>query len=364
MSPQATLFAFILVVCGLSPLTDAQDAIHCENLEYTGPIREVIKLKPTKLAQATDEAADKAQEVATTIAAAGLDSIPIVGGALSSLFDKLVETFSGDLEPEDVYNSLQIEIAQLRKYMDQGIEDVKIDYVKKAFGTNRGGILSYAQHCQDTYKDDAEEMAPCLENLRAMLSQQYHFFLPEGETPNAYEQTLPLFRTYGQLYVDTLLDQIAVAKTKGKERLAVKHAEALIAKVKEFTEHANKAFELILKHHVTPHIMPTKDNPQCSRLPQNTNIEMCVCTLSIGPGTFDEIDVKGGPKDKTKNWCVGITYNARDSCKTTFKAFFKKHLTEHGTAIATYWTKQLGDTVDKWGKTAEALQPMVAKHKR
>ncbi|KAJ7388818.1 hypothetical protein OS493_035375 [Desmophyllum pertusum] len=318
MSPQATLFAFILVVCGLSPLIDAsEDNIHCENLEYTGPIKEVIELKPTELAEAADAAADIAQGLATDLVSAGLEGIPFVGAALGSLFGQLVDAYGGGgLEIEDVYNSLQIEIAQLRKYMDQGIEDVKIDYVKKAFGTNRGGILSYAQHCQDTYKDDAEEMAPCLENLRAMLSQQYHFFLPEGDSPSAYEQTLPLFRMYGQLYVDTLLDQITAAKTKGKERQAVKHAEALIAKVKEFEKHAELALKVIVSHHAIPNIMPTKDNPKCFRLPQNTNIEMCVCTLSIGP------------------------------------------------AIANYWNKQLGETVAKWKKTAEALQPMVAKHKR
>ncbi|KAJ7388814.1 hypothetical protein OS493_035371 [Desmophyllum pertusum] len=267
MSPQATLFAFILVVCGLSPLTDAQDAIHCENLEYTGPIREN-------------------QRMFTTV--------------------------------------LQIEIAQLRKYMDQSIEDIKVDYVRKAFwNKQRWNPELRATLRRNLRRRRGRNGAFAWRIYALCLSQQYHFFLPEGETPSAYEQTLPLFRMYGQLYVDTLLDQIAVAKTKGKESLAVKQAEALIAKVKEFTEHAKMAFNLIVRHHLTPHIMPTKDNPDCEVLP-GTNVKMCVCTLSIGPGKFDEIDVKGGPKDKTKNWCVGITYNARDSCKTTVSCVCEK----------------------------------------
>ena len=363
MSPQAMLCVFILVVCGLIPLIDA-NAIHCQNLEYTGPIKEVIEMKPTKLAEATDAAAAAAEGFAMDMVSAGIGGIPFVGIMLSSMFDQIVASFgSGGLQIEDVFNSLKLEIYQLKEYMDQNIEEVKIDYIRKAFGTtSRGGMLGYAKHCTDSYKTRANEMAVCLENLRAMLSQQYHFFMPEGETPSAYEQTLPLFRMYGQLYVDTLLDQIAVEKKRGYEDLAERHAEALIATVKEFKEHSEKALKIIVMNHLEPHIMPPKNNPSCA--PLSDGVRMCVCTIAIGPSKFNAVDKNGIPTDKTKNFCVGVIYTSRDPCKTTIRAYANDYAREHGTAIVTYWRKQVGQIVSKWTKTAEALQPMVDKHKR
>ena len=99
-------------------------------------------------------------------------------------------------------------------------------------------MLGYAQHCKDTYKDDVDDMSACLENLRAMIAEQYHFFLPEDDKASSCEQTLPLFRMYGQLFVDTILDQIHVAKKRGRNSLAAAHAQALITKVAEFKAHA------------------------------------------------------------------------------------------------------------------------------
>lgn len=125
-------------------------------------------------------------------------------------------------------------------------------------------MLSYVQHCRNTYKDDADDMKPCLENVRSMLVSQYHFFLPEDENASSYEQTLPLFRMYGQLYVDTLLDQIHVAKERGKDNQAVAHARALIAKVEEFENHAVDSVKKILIYQCQPHVMPEEGNPDCA----------------------------------------------------------------------------------------------------
>ncbi|KAJ7388815.1 hypothetical protein OS493_035372 [Desmophyllum pertusum] len=273
MSPQAMLCVFILVVCGLIPLIDA-NAIQCQNLEYTGPIKEVIEMKPTKLAEATDAAAAAAEGFAMDMASAGIGGIPFVGIMLSSMFDQIMASVgSGGLQIEGVFQ--QFEARDLSAQRVHGPE-----------------------HRGDSYKERANEMAVCLENLRAMLSQQYLFFMPEGETPSAYEQTLPLFRTYGQLYVDTLLDQIAVEKKKGHEDLAERHAEALIAKVKEFKEHSEKALKMIVMHHLEPHIMPPKNNPSCA--PLSDGVGMCVCTIAIGPSKFNAVDKNGIPTDKTK----------------------------------------------------------------
>lgn len=167
---------------------------------------------------------------------------------------------------------------------------------------------------------------------------------------------------FGQLYVDTLLDHIHVATKKAKESQAVKHAEALIANVKEFKEHAKIAVKKILEHLFTPHIMPTKDNPSCA--PLSDGVGMCVCTIAIGPNEFDVVDKNGIPTDKTKSFCIGVISSSGEPCKTTMRTYSKEYLQEPAIAVATYWRKQLGETVAKWANIAEILQSMVDKHKR
>ena len=116
------------------------------NLEYTGPIKEVIEMKPTKLAEKISNAAKVIQGFATDMASSAIEEIPVVGSVLSTLFGHIVDAYGGGgLDPEDVYNSLKTEIDQLKKYMDQEIVEAKLDYIKKAFGTSHGGILSYAK---------------------------------------------------------------------------------------------------------------------------------------------------------------------------------------------------------------------------
>lgn len=222
-------------------------------------------------------------------------------------------------------------------------------------------MLGYAHYCKDTYKDYADEMSACLENLRAMMAQQYHFFLPKDDKASSYEQTLPLFRMYGQLFVDTVLDQIHVAKKRGRNSLAVAHARALITKVAEFKAHTLDSVKKIILFHAEPHIMPPKNNPSCA---SSSRLAMCTCTIAIAPSKFDAVDEKGYPTDKTKNFCVGVTYTSTDPCKTTMQDYAKKYSRDLTEAVGTYWRKQLGEIVREWVKTADTLKPMVDNHKR
>ena len=246
--------------------------------------------------------------------------------------------------------------------MDQEIEELKLDQIKKVFGTSRGGMLSYAKHCKDTYKNDPDDMSTCLENLRAMIVEQYHFFLPENDKASSYEQALPLFRMYGQLFVDTVLDQIHVATKRSKISQAAAHAQALITRVAEFKAHYLDSVKRILRLQVASHIMPPQDNPACAPLPQG--FQMCVCTLAIGPSKFKAVDKTGSPTNKTKNFCVGIIYGSGNVCGFTKQQYERKYAPKHAQAVATYWKKQVGEIVAEWQKAANALKPMVEKHKR
>ena len=216
-------------------------------------------MKPTELAEATAAAAAAAEGFATDMVSGGIGGVPYAGMMLSSLFNQWLSVYGkGGLDVVDVYNSLKLEIDQLRNYMDQEIEELKVNQIANAFGTDGGGMLGYAQHCNDTYREDLDDMSACLENLRALMAHQYNFFLPKDVKVSTYEQTLPLFRMYGQLFVNTVLDQIDVATKRGKYSQAVAHAQTLITRVAKFKSHLLDSVNKIILFQATPHIMPPK----------------------------------------------------------------------------------------------------------
>ena len=166
---------------------------------------------------------------------------------------------------------------------------------------------------------------------------------------------------YGQLFVNTVLDQIDVATKRGKYSQAVAHAQTLITRVAKFKSHLLDSVNKIILFQATPHIMPPQKNPSCAG---SSRFAMCVCTIAIGPSHFDVVDKNGWPTDKTKNFCVGVTYTSADPCKTTMKMYGKKYARDYAEAVATYWGRQVGRIVNDWVKTAEKLKEMVDNRKR
>lgn len=366
MARQVIMWILIFTVCGVTPVILAEDKFYCHNLQYAGPIKDVIVMKPTKLAEKTSNAAKIGIGFAKTMISNTLGDIPVVGSILSALFDEIADVYGpgGGLDPEDVYNSLKAEIDKLKEYMDQEILEAKLEDIKNAFGTRNGGILSYAMYCQKTYKNDAEDMAPCLENVNALLTSQYHNFLPpDGKPVSFYESSLPLFRMYGQLYVDTLLEMIGAARKRGKESQAAAKADTLINKVARFKEHYEESVKKIKAHHTAVHIMP-ENNGNCAPLP-HVGVTMCVCSIAIGPNKFDEAEIKKKGKS-SKDWCIGLYYNSNTHPCSRAKRDYKTgsyHITRE-LAIQSYWEKQVGETVMNWVKIANELKPLKENMKR
>lgn len=88
-------------------------------------------MKPTELAEATAEAATAAEGFATDMVSGAIGGVPYVGMSLSSMFNQWLTVYGGGLDLVDVYNSLKLEIDQLKKYMDQEIEELKLDQIEK-----------------------------------------------------------------------------------------------------------------------------------------------------------------------------------------------------------------------------------------
>lgn len=365
MARQVIMWILIFTVCGVTPVILAKDKFYCHNLQYAGPIKDVITMKPTKLAEKTSNAAKIGIGFAKTMISNTIGEIPAVGSILSALFDELADVFGlgGGLDPEDVYNSLKAEIDKLKEYMDQEILEAKLENIKNAFGTRNGGILSYAMYCQKTYKNDAQDMAPCLENVNAMLTSHYHnFLLEDGKPVSVYESSLPLFRMYGQLYVDTLLELIGAARKRGKESQAAAQADTLINKVARFKKYYEKSFNKIEALHTKVRIMP-EDNGGCGYIP-GADLNMCVCSLGIGPNKFDEAEIKKKGKS-LKNWCVGIYFKSNiDPCSWALNAYNRTYAIIRKHAIQSYWKKQVGEAVENWVKMADELKPLKENMKR
>ena len=242
--------AVALLLAALFATTSATDKTGtCLKLSYIGPVGEVINREPTKLALASDNAA-----VAMLASVGSLVSgeVPVVGSFLGFVFDSIMTNFLVDQGNviEKMYESLFSEIQALRQYVDQNIKVINLQYVKDMYGTTEGGIFGIATYCRNTFKGHAEEMDQCLGKLRTTLIQQYHFFMPDENDVELNELTLPLFREYGQMFVETVLEQINVAKQKGKDSIAAAHTQELIKKIEAFKVHSENAVAQILKDQV------------------------------------------------------------------------------------------------------------------
>ena len=105
-----------------------------------------------------------------------------------------------------------------------------------------------------------------------------------------------------------------------------------------------------------------ENNGNCAPIP-NMGVTMCACTIALGPSKFNDADIKKLGKS-IKNFCIGIYYGISDPCTLAKKNYKERYAKKHGTAVVTYWKKQLGDIVVTWVKTAEELKPLKANLKR
>ena len=86
-------------------------------------------MKPTELAEATAKAAAAAEGFAMDMVSGAIGGIPYAGMMLSSMFNQLLAYYGGSLDVVNVYNSLKLEIVQLKRYMDQEIEELRLDQI-------------------------------------------------------------------------------------------------------------------------------------------------------------------------------------------------------------------------------------------
>ena len=59
------------------------------------PVKEVIQIKPTKLAEKTSNAAKQVQGLAIAVASGVIATIPVVGNILGAVFKQLAKAFGG-----------------------------------------------------------------------------------------------------------------------------------------------------------------------------------------------------------------------------------------------------------------------------
>ena len=105
-----------------------------------------------------------------------------------------------------------------------------------------------------------------------------------------------------------------------------------------------------------------ENNGDCAPIPDK-GVDMCVCSIAIGPSKFNDAEIKKAGKS-IKNFCIGVYYSSGNPCELAKKNYIQRYARKHVEAVATYWKKQLGDIVDTWVKTAEELKSLKANLKR
>ena len=100
------------------------------------------------------------------------------------------------------------------------------------FGTREGGIYSASPPTAEIYFQGTRGR----DGPMTVWFSSTTFVITDDDVVELNELTLPLFREYGQLFVETLLEQINVAKQKGKDSIAAAHTKELISKIEAFRE--------------------------------------------------------------------------------------------------------------------------------
>ena len=229
--------------CKYYPPTDCHDGSYkAESL-----LVKVITSGPTKLAKATADNDDKILAASKDIAFGAIGEIK-GGSFVTGLIDGITGLSGGKSDTDklfDLYNQLVDEINNLTKYIDDKMMKASVEWLEAELGTAvpRAGLLGVAMKVKGRTGTD---LMRSLDSLNTLLIVKFNHFVPKSDSVASYERTLPLFRIYGDLYVTTLVSEIAEFKRVRQHYDAAMKVTELQNVVSRFQQHWTKACGNIL----------------------------------------------------------------------------------------------------------------------
>jgi hypothetical protein len=197
------LIGFIWLQSVLAYKTD------CKFTEYSGgPGQVIATFTPTLPGNVSLSGSSTTWNMLSSI----FGGIPVVGGALSSLFGIIGvatdNTIDNMMILEEAINTLIADINKtvydLKEYTDAKFEEY--DYDQKVLALH--GIYYSAGYCASFSIPDNQ--LDCLKNLNLDITELYPTFFPTDPKYETFEQLLPLTRHYIDLQMAVLVDIIAL----------------------------------------------------------------------------------------------------------------------------------------------------------
>ena len=362
------LFLELLFICLAGhALAGCRDDIHIQidvnSGKYTAPeISSVVAGTATNLARATVQHGDDLVDGMHSIIGGTLGLLP--GGAfISGMFSALGSIIGGGKDPTEVlaemYNSLVAEIENLRLYVDDRIEQTNVEWITNQLGDAHGGLMSHATAMAD--ETDLEELEDQLGDLYRDLKTFYYHFAPRDDTVASYERTLPLFRQYADLFVTTLVSEIAVLARLNKTSDATDKVTALQTRIDLFEAHYDRALEAIIYDHIT------LESYECCKstvwegwaafATQSFYRGECTTSLDGVPSLTKyeigcEAEIEGGAGQNT---ALSYAKSAMVNARWNFVANRTADLTA-------YWTKEVDDAMGKWTAVSDSATQIQQAH--
>ena len=325
----------------------------CSDGHYSAPqISDIVTGTPTNLAKATVKHGDALVESMKDITAGLLGLLP--GGAfIAGMFNAIGNYIGGGEDPVQVlanmYNALVEEIENLRKYVDDRIEQTNLEWVKRQLGDASGGLMAVARTIIDIDGRDLDELEDELDDLYDALILNYYQFAPStsDSTVASYEQSLPLFRQYADLLVTTMVSEIAVKKKLCKDDDAASKSTALQERITLMEQHYTAATAAIIADH--------------SNL---GSYECCKSSMWLGwwamltyylgecTGTMDGMSCKTryevGCSAPGVTSGVGGQNTALNSAKSDMQSLRSTFTSTRTSELTIYWERELKDAVRAW----------------
>ena len=211
-----------------------------------------------------------------------------------------------------------------------------VEWLEAELGTAvpRAGLLGVAMKVKGRTGTD---LMRSLDSLNTLLIVKFNHFVPKSDSVASYERTLPLFRIYGDLYVTTLVSEIAEFKRVRQHYDAAMKVTELQNVVSRFQQHWTKACGNILADRTRlpnydciyfPYMHGAKIATTC-----RTKMEGKVCYVST-----DCYSSHGSFADEY------ATKNAEERMRAARSTFVQNRRRN----LLKYWKNQVGNIVEQW----------------
>ena len=352
--------------------TETYSDLDCNyDIEYGGPqdFKEIFAGTPNKPARLSQDQSRDYGGFAQNIASGVISSLPF-GSLLSGFFNGFISLFS----PVDnalatainqLYDYIELEVKNLKLYVDQEIVELKIDTIQ----SHVGGLFEASRHC--TSYNDTEHLLTCLETVHLLIASKKDIIMPSLDDPSrraayseselrktaaALESSLPMFRHYGDLLIMVTLEMLECYQRLKDYDLQQTTITDLKSEIQNLINYYNKARAIVELHSVAAYNI---DYEFCHIRYGNELIRWSTISCNFGQGakscTSKNMIIDGPGWDDLPPYFYAVSqslwWNMNDFM-AAWETFRNVKLPE----VRKYYNTEFGETIANWETVIEKFE--------